>query len=347
MKKQSVYFLVVMMAMVLAFASCKNNVDFKKTKSGVMYKIFGDTKDSVVKPGNIMKINYTIKIGSSDSVLQTSVGKLPLFIPIEANVPPEAYSPLEVFGLLRKGDSAVIVQLVDTLLKKNPGGQMPPFFKKGDKLVTVVKVLNVFSSQELAAKDREVETEKEQVRMQKEIEDDLVKSNADMTAWLAKKNITTATKTGRGTYVEVKDPGTGLQADSGKFVTVRYEGKTLEDGKVFQSTLDPKSQAYTFQIGSKVNGSIAGFDEGLRVFKKGGKGTLYIPGPLAYGKNPPQGSSFKPNAALIFDIVMENVSDTQPAAPQQQQQLPPEIREQMEKQMRERQQQQQQKKPGN
>jgi len=345
MKKQPVYFLVVMMAMVLALASCKNNVDYKKTKSGIMYKIFGDSKDSLVKPGNIMKINYTIKIGSSDSVLQTSVGKLPLFIPIEGNVPPDAYSPLEVFSLLRKGDSAVIVQLVDTLLKKNPGGQMPSFFKKGDKLLTVVKVLNVFSSQELAAKDREAETQKEQVRMEKEVEEDLVKGNADMSAWLAKKNIT-ATKTGRGTYVEVKNAGDGAQAAEGKFVTVRYEGKTLDDGKVFQSTLDPKSQPYTFQLGSK-NGSIAGFDEGLRMFKKGGKGTLYIPGPLAYGKNPPPGSSFKPNAALIFDIELVDVSDSQPAPPQQQQ-LPPEVREQMEKQMREQQQkQQQQKKPGN
>ncbi len=339
MKKQPVYFLVVMMAMVLAFASCKNNVDYKKTKSGVMYKIFGDSKDSLVKPGNIMKIDYTIKIGSTDSVLQTSVGKLPLFIPIEANVPADAYSPLEVFSLLRKGDSAVIVQMVDTLLKKNPGGQMPPFFKKGDKLLTVVKVLNIFSSQELAAKDREAETEKEQARMEKEIEQDLVKSNADMAAWLAKKNIT-AQKTGRGTYVEVKNPGDGPQAAEGKYVTVRYEGKTLDDGKIFQSTLDPKSQPYTFQLGSK-NGSIAGFDEGLRMFKKGGKGTLYIPGPLAYGKNPPQGSAFKPNAALIFDIEMVDVTDSQPAPPQQQQ-LPPEIREQMEKQMREQQQKQQQ-----
>jgi len=346
MKKQPVYFLVVVIASVLAVASCKNNVDYKKTKSGVMYKIFGNSKDSVVKAGNIMKINYTIKIGSNDSVLQTSVGKMPLFIPIEGNVPADAYSPLEVFNMLRNGDSAVIVQLVDTLLKKNPGGQMPPFFKKGDKLVTVVKVLNIFTSQELATKDREAEAQKEQVRMEKEVADDLVKSNAEMTAWLQKKNIN-AQKTGRGTYVEVKEPGTGEQATEGKFVTVRYEGKTLDDGKVFQSTLDPKTPAYTFQLGSKTNGSIAGFDEGLRLFKKGGKGTIYIPGPLAYGKNPPQGSAFKPNAAMIFDIVLVDVSDTQPAPPQQQQ-LPPEIREQMEKQMRERQQQQQQQqKPGN
>ena len=346
MKKQPVYFLVLLMVAALAFTSCKNNVDYRKTKSGVMYKIFGDGKDSLVKAGNIMKIDFTIKVGSSDSVLQTSVGKSPLFIPIESNTPPDAYSPIEVFSMLRKGDSAVIVQLVDTLMKKNTGGAMPPFFKKGDKLLTIIKVLNVFSSQELASKDRELENEKEKTRMEKEITDDLVKANADMTAWLAAKKIN-ATKTGRGTYVEIKEAGTGMQADSGKFLTVRYEGKTLSDGKVFQSTMDAKSQPFTFRLGSVPPGAIAGWDEGLKLFKKGGKGTLYIPGPLAYGKNPPQGSSFKPNEALIFDIDVVDVSDTQPAPPQQQQ-LPPQVREQMEKQMREQQQkQQQQKKAGN
>ena len=345
MKKQPVNFLVVLMVTALAFTACKNNVDYKKTKSGIMYKIFGNDKDSLVKPGNIMKIDFTIKIGSSDSVLQTSVGKMPLFVPIEGNVPADAYSPLEVFSLLRKGDSAVIVQMVDSMLKRNPGGQLPPFLKKGDKLVTVVKVLNVFGSQELANKDREAESEKEQARAAKEVEKDLVKGNADMEAWLAQKNIT-AVKTGKGTYVVVKNPGTGMLADSGKFATVRYEGKTLEDGKIFQSTMDPKSQPYTFQV--VLGNAIPGWHEGLRLFRKGGKGTLYIPGPLAYGTNPPQGSPFKPNAAMIFDIEVVDVTDTQPAP---QQQLPPEIREQMERQQREAQQQQQQqpqqKKPGN
>ena len=342
MKKQPFYFLVSMLALAIAFTSCKNNVDYKRTKSGIMYKIFSDSKDSLVKPGNIMKLNFTIKIGSTDSVLQTSVGKMPIFVPIEANVPADAYSQLEVFGMLRKGDSAVIVQLVDSLMKKNPGGQMPPFLKKGDKLLTIVKVINVFPTQELANNDRQAETDKEKLRQEKEVEEDLVKGNADMTAWLAKKNIT-AVKIGRGTYVEVKNPGTGAQADSGKFVSVRYEGKTLADGKVFQTTMDPKSQPYTFKVG--VGGAIPGWDEGLPLFKKGGKGTLYIPGPLAYGKNPPQGSTFKLNEAMIFDIEVVDVSDTQPA-PQQQQQLPPELREQMEKQLKE-QQKQQPKKTGN
>ena len=342
MKKQPFYFLVLMTVAALSFASCKNSADYKKTKSGVMYKIFSESKDSTAKPGNILKLNFTVKVGSSDSVLRTTVGQLPYYFRIEGTN--EEYSPTEVFSMLRKGDSAIIVQMVDSLLKKNPGAQMPPFFKKGDKLVTVVKVLNVFTSPDVATKDSQEEIEKEKARQEKEVETDLVKGNQDMAAWLAEKKIT-AVKTGKGTYVEIKDPGTGLQADSGKFVSVRYEGKHLADGKVFESNMNPQAQPYTFQVGvPSARSPIRGWEEGIRLFKKGGKGTLYIPGPLAYGKNPPGNSPFKANEPLIFDISLVDVSDSQPAAPQHQE-IPPQIREQMEK-MRQ-QQQQQPKKPGN
>jgi FKBP-type peptidyl-prolyl cis-trans isomerase FkpA len=84
-------------------------------------------------------------------------------------------------------------------------------------------------------------------------------------------------------------------------------------------------------------------DGGLPLFKKGGKGTLYVPGALAYGRYPPQNSPFKANQALVFDIEVVDVSDT-PPPPQQQQQLPPEIRAQIEKQQQ-MQKQQLQKKP--
>ena len=157
----------------------------------------------------------------------------------------------------------------------------------------------------------------------------------------------TAEKTGKGTYVLIKEQGTGPKADTGKYVSVRYEGKTLNDGKVFESNMDPQKQPYIFQLGVPSDRSpIRGWEEGLLLLKKGGKGTFYIPGALAYGKNPPPNSPFKANEALVFDIYLVDVSDTAPAmARPQQQELPPQIREQMERQMREQQQKQQQQKP--
>src|SRR5207253_8709610 len=110
--------------------------------------------------------------------------------------------------------------------------------------------------------------------------------------WLADKKIN-AQKAGRGTFVEIKEPGTGPQADSGMYASVRYTGKSLADGKVFQSNMESKDTAFTFVVGT--GAAILGWDDGLKLFKKRGNGTVYIPGALAYGKNQPPGSPFKHN----------------------------------------------------
>ena len=106
--------------------------------------------------------------------------------------------------------------------------------------------------------------------------------------------------------------GNCIHHRSGKFVSVMYTGKTFE-GEAFDSNIDPKfqhaGQPFTLQIG--VGGAIQGWDDGLRLFKEGGKGTLYIPSSLAYGKQG-RGDKIKPNANLIFDVEVVKVSDSMP-----------------------------------
>jgi FKBP-type peptidyl-prolyl cis-trans isomerase len=329
MKKQVFYSFTLLAFLALAVSSCKDNGGYQKTKSGVMYKVYpGDSKDTGTKTGSVMKLNFVIKLGKNDSVLQSTYDEMPLFLPIEGNIPPDAYSPIEVFPKLRKGDSAVIVQLVDTLMKRAGPNQLPPFFKKGDRLTTYVKVVDVFASQEAATPDRQAEISKAQTRRKAQVEEDLKKGIVEMEEYLKKKNIN-ATKTGTGSFVVVKEQGNGIAVDSGKYVSVRFAGRTLRDDKEFQSTMAPTETPFTFRVG--YGGSIPGLDEGVRLFKKGGKGTLYLPGALCYGRNPPQGSPFKVNDALIFDIDVVEVSDSQPAADPMRN-LPPQLREQMEKQ---------------
>jgi FKBP-type peptidyl-prolyl cis-trans isomerase len=50
---------------------------------------------------------------------------------------------------------------------------------------------------------------------------------------------------------------------------------------------------------------IAGWREGLQLFGKGGKGTLFIPSQLAYGNTPMSG--IPANSVLIFDIHLINI----------------------------------------
>jgi FKBP-type peptidyl-prolyl cis-trans isomerase FkpA len=135
------YYLILSAVTVVLLAGC-TNLDFKRTKSGMMYKIVkrGNTKDSIARPGNIIKLHFTEKL--NDSVVQTTFGKLPFFTAVDTSAA-VAYSPSEVLPLLRKGDSVVVVQLVDTLIKKGLQSQLPSA-KKGDRLVYNIKILDVF-----------------------------------------------------------------------------------------------------------------------------------------------------------------------------------------------------------
>ena len=99
-------------------------------------------------------------------------------------------------------------------------------------------------------------------------------------------------------YYDIK-VGTGASPKIGQTVSVQYTG-TLLDGTKFDSSYDHGGQPIDFPIG--VGSVIKGWDEGVPPMKIGGKRRLVIPGPLAYGDNPPPGTPITPNATLVFDI---------------------------------------------
>jgi FKBP-type peptidyl-prolyl cis-trans isomerase FkpA len=312
------YFLTMIAAAVM-MTSC-NSVSYQKTKSGLLYKIISSsTKDSLAKTGDWLKVQFSNKL--NDSVLNSSYGKMPGYAQVVA-VDNIFYDVPEIFPMLKKGDSAIVVLLVDSLMKKNANAGLPPFMKKGDRLILTLKVLEVFRNESLFQADRQAETEKDRPRAMKEQEEQMAKMAkeqkeqqlkdelemeksgeaakgiAAIEAYLKQKNIT-AQKTGKGTFVLVKEQGAGPMADSGKYITVKYAGRTLEKDSVFDSG------TYPLQLG--MGNVIPGWDEGLKLFRQGGKGTLYVPGFRAYGSRHP---SFKPFQSMIFDIEMLNVSDT-------------------------------------
>lgn len=329
---KTVYSSLMMIALVAMVSSC-SKVSYKKTKSGLLYKINSTTKDSLVKDGDWMKLHFVQKL--NDSVLQTSYGKMPVYVKITSDQKAE-YSPAEIFHLLRKGDSVLTVMMVDSLLKKNLMQELPPFMKKGDKITTGFKVTEVFHNDSTYQLDAKAEFDKDQPRQLKEQKEQEAKQTKErlaeqekeqaelekngeaakgvkaMEAYLASKNIQ-AQKAGKGTFVVIKEPGTGAQAAPGKFVTVKYDGKHINTDSTFDAG------TFTRELG--VAGLIIGMEDGLAAFKEGGKGTLYIPGFRAYGNNPNPQSPFKPMEPLKFEIELLGVSDTLPK--QQQAIMPP------------------------
>ncbi|TXI31933.1 MAG: FKBP-type peptidyl-prolyl cis-trans isomerase, partial [Niabella sp.] len=120
--------------------------------------------------------------------------------------------------------------------------------------------------------------------------------------YLAGKNIT-ATTLPKGAMVKIDNPGSGDGLTDGKWAKIKYVGRLFDKDSVFDSGEFP------IHIGE--GGAIPGFEEGLKAFKNGGKGTIYLPGYLAYGKEG-AGGKFKPYAPMYFDVQVLSVTDTMP-----------------------------------
>jgi FKBP-type peptidyl-prolyl cis-trans isomerase FkpA len=280
---------------ILLLVSCDNQ-GLKKTKSGLVYKIISDEKNPVVKKGQFVKLSFTEKV--RDSVLFSSKDGFPAYVKIDS-VPPNSYSPVEIFSMLRKGDSAVVIQLGDSIQRKS-GQPLPPFIHKKDKIVLTLHVDDVFETEDLLKKDRMAEMEMLHAKESKEVESYLQKNNIE------------ATKTALGTFVQIHTPGDGPLIDSGKEVSVLYTGKLFPSGKVFETNNEEGKPVLKFVVGG--HSIIPGWDDGVRLLKKGATATFYIPAFLAYDQQP--GPDKKANENLIFDVKIVDVANAPtPVAP--------------------------------
>ena len=103
------------------------------------------------------------------------------------------------------------------------------------------------------------------------------------------------------------DPN-GVKPKAIDTVVVNYKG-TLTNGTEFDNSFK-RGQAASFPL----NGVIKGWTEILQLMTKGAQWKVYIPGDLAYGEYPPQGSPITPNAVLVFEITLEDIKPAAPAA---------------------------------
>ena len=106
-----------------------------------------------------------------------------------------------------------------------------------------------------------------------------------------------------GLIVEELIVGDGDEAQDYSKVVVNYTG-TLEDGSIFDSTLKPGREPFTFTLG--VGSVIEGWDLGVKGMKVGGKRKLTIPADLGYGDKG-AGDVIPPGATLIFEVELLEV----------------------------------------
>lgn len=101
--------------------------------------------------------------------------------------------------------------------------------------------------------------------------------------------------------------GNGAAASEGKHVSVHYSG-TLENGIKFDSSRD-RDGPYSFTLGE--GQVIAGWEQGIKGMKVGGRRKLVIPPQLGYGEKGVTGV-IPPNAKLLYEVELIEVENCPP-----------------------------------
>jgi FKBP-type peptidyl-prolyl cis-trans isomerase FkpA len=106
-----------------------------------------------------------------------------------------------------------------------------------------------------------------------------------------------AIATGSGLYYVIDSIGGGVFPNSSSVVTVAYRGY-FTDGETFDEST---AAGATFPLSNV----IAGWQEGIPLYREGGSGILLIPSALGYGNQ--EVGSIPKNSVLLFDVELLDV----------------------------------------
>ena len=353
---------------ILALASCQQG-GFKNGKNGMQYKLVSNGGKDSLKVGDYVQFSQVVKFGDSAALNTYEAGSQ--FAKVDSIDAP--FTINEIFKKLALNDSAMVKYSTDSIYafqyasakvngvtKEQFDQQIPPFFKKKGSYVTVgIKILKKYATDSLMMVDVKAQEPLRQAyqdKMQKKQKEDQDKKDAvgfkDSKAAFDKYvgiNASKWLKTASGSYVEIITEGTGEACAPGKVAMIRYIGKLMDGGKVFDTNVKGAKPGDTTTkellpatIGA--GGLIKGFDEGIALLKKGTVAKLYIPSEAGYGGRA-MGDDLPAYANLVFDITVEDVKAAPPTPKQATPQagmpkMTPEQQAQMQKAMQEAQQKQ-------
>jgi FKBP-type peptidyl-prolyl cis-trans isomerase FkpA len=297
-------------AAAFLFSACKSS--FKKGKGGVVYKVDRTGSGENIKQGQFLEFHSKSTYG--DSVLSDTRLTMAQIQPFDsAQIPPDDYKILKE---LRKGDKITYKISTDSAFK---GGQMAPWAKKGQFIITEISVLNIYKTREeaqVAYKVAAIEGQKKadaKFLVDKKVQ--LDKDEKIISEYLTKNNITATLKSPMGVHIQIITPGTDKITDSSN-VKINYTGQTFA-GKVFDSSVDPKfghTEPYLVSMGAPQ--VIKGWIESLNMLSKGAKARVFIPSALGYGEQG-NGTDIAPNENLIFDLEIVDLISNQQAQAEQ------------------------------
>jgi FKBP-type peptidyl-prolyl cis-trans isomerase len=263
---------------------------FKVSNDGFEYKVVRNGTGRLPKQGDIMSYNMKYQ-DEKGFVIYKSEKDEPVLVNCDIGQWEDGGPFYKALKIIKEGDSILIRVQTKELFSKSFKATVPSNLNSDGMITFFIGANQIKTSSEI----KNEELIKNESQTQRDVES-IIK--------YLKDNDIFAKSTDSGLFYVIEEEGSGIYPKDGDRLEVHYTG-TLLDGTKFDSSYD-RDQTLSFTIGK--NEVIAGWDEGLRYYKQGGKGSIYIPSPLAYGKRG-AGGIIKPNSILKFDIEVVQIDN--------------------------------------
>jgi len=272
----------------------KRNIGFQKTENGLFYTLEQEGSGDFPQSGQYVKIHYTGKFFDG-KVFDSSHQRNESFIFQlgEGRVIPGWDQGIPLFRVGSKGSLYIPPEL--GYGEQGAGGVIPP----NSSLIFDIEVLDIVSEAEY---QQYMQAKREEyLKLLQEQQLEQLQQEARQIHQFCLQQGWDAQMTNHGLFYVIEREGSGPQPKAGQTIQVHYTGKLL-DGQVFDSSYQ-RGQPFSFELGAgKV---IQGWEEGLALFREGGKGQLVIPSLLGYGSQ--QVGPIPPNSILWFEVELVKV----------------------------------------
>lgn len=297
---------LVIPACTLFFAmvsSCSHSEfsDFEKSETGLLYKFHVKGSDTThPQYGDYVKFKMIIRL--KDSVLQNSDKINPEGIRDLLRKPVFGGGVEEGLHMMTIGDSATFLVSTDSINKYYPQQDSAKRMASNSHLEFNFKLVNIQS-------EKDVMWEEEQNR-NKFIAERKETGPKELSQYLADNHIEQK-PTANGLYLIEKEKGNGSMPNDMDTVVVHYTGEFL-NGTVFDSSTK-RNEPFKFVVNDKGGLSvIPGWNEAIKMMKKGTIATIILPSSLAYDstgvQNHQTGEYFiPPYSPLKFDIQLLDI----------------------------------------
>ncbi|PIY08481.1 MAG: peptidylprolyl isomerase [Flexibacter sp. CG_4_10_14_3_um_filter_32_15] len=290
--------------------SCNSDsLNKEKELDGIRYMLRQRGDGLALTDSSVIQISMKI-YNSKDSLLRdTYTEEMPIMIDLSDSNNTKMGIVKILINEGKVGDSVTMFIHSDSIFAQ--GQPRPPFIEEGSSIRQEIKLVKHFTPTEAAAEQKAMQQKymEKMMKQQAEAQAESEKISVEQVEYIEntyfkEKGITDFKKTESGLYYTIDKQGK-TDIKEGDKVKVNYEGTLLESGEKFDSSFD-RGEPIEFPIG--VGQVIKGWDEGIPLIGRGGKGTLYIPSNLGYGAQGSQGA-IPPNAMLVFKVeVMEDVT---------------------------------------